>query len=136
MAHDRPFAPRRSHILEPGRLENGRRPHVGIKPRARLDRIALDHHRSHLSRILDGTPQKRGRHTLSPHGTVDDEADDRPHRMIVDAGKSLESIEGGVRLARRDRTPTYRFAFDVREDSNRIAGSRPTIKLGDSTLLS
>ena len=75
-----------------------------------------------LPRVVDGRVQQLAGNPLSTGRARDDEADDRPDRLVVDRRKGLRVLEALVIVAWPDADPADRLAVAVGDEP----GLRPS----------
>src|SRR6185295_8199977 len=107
-ANDRSERLATRYLFEAGAVVHGfcAEPHRIVARDARLvDRVSLEQFRAVLPRVDNGPAQKGVRDALTAILRPHDEADDRPHRLVVDGLHNRRSLQPGVLLAGPQRYP-------------------------------
>src|SRR5260221_5286073 len=131
IAHDLPDVTWWCDIMKTSSAKRGWRPHIGVEAWAGLHGIPLDHRGALRSDVLQRSLQQAQPHSLPPHLAVDEEADHRPHRCLIEPCKGAEPFKGGVRLPWGDRAPADRLAVQVREHADRRAMAHQIVERSD-----
>ena len=122
--HHRPRRLAARHFDEAGAIEHrlGAEPHEVVDPALRLvARIGFEQRRALLARPRRRALQQRLGHAAMPRLRVDEETDDRPHRLRVDGLHHRRARELRVVLARAERYPADGAALLVAEEARHDA---------------
>src|SRR5262249_15701000 len=137
LAHDRPRRLATRDLEEAGTVEHGfcTEPH-GVVARLPLlvARIRFEQRHALLACPSHRAFEHRLGHAAVPLSGIDHEADDRPHRLVVNRLHYLRALESRVILAGSQRYPTDRAALLVPEQPRHDAAldqgfQRPLVRL-------
>src|SRR6266581_6959984 len=107
--HDRPRGAPPGDLLEAGFPERGSQPRPGEGRRVgsllRLDRVPLDDAAAPPSNLIDRGAQERGSDAGAPVVPVDEQAGDRPDRLVVDGLQDAGIPQDRITLPWRDGAP-------------------------------
>src|SRR5262245_60937075 len=124
-AHDGALRPATRDLLETRLIEHRLRaePHAVVAgAAASIDRIGFQQLYLAPPRECNRTIEQRARNTLAAKLARHHEADDRPHRLIVDGLLHRRALQPRVNLARSEREPTHRRAAAIGDQSGEFAG--------------
>ena len=120
---------------EPGLLEHRARADEGhrqVDPaRSRVDRVALDGGRAARRGVVDRAVDQGRRVAALAVAAADDDADDAPHRQVVERPDQRRPAEPSVLRARADAAPAHGLAVVVPDHPGRVraVAERPERRL-------
>jgi hypothetical protein len=126
------------HAAEAGVLEHAERADLGRRAvdarAARVDRVGLERRRALLARVRDHAVEERAPQTAPPVAEADREAEDRPHREVVDDRDRPRPDEALHRLPEAELAPAGRLPGHVREHPGRRVPLHLCAKNGSALL--